>query len=451
MSNFRLDIFNELIKNFITVKKRVLQSRPVSTKTDKINEYINLLIDNYNEILKYGSLNASEILINPKGKTCKTLKHCREQLVRCFGKLNCRIKVPHDVLLFKLIDKELMTDSESDSESRELQEKEKINSEVGKVVTENKVKPLDSGTETVGNSSTTSQNLNMATIDQKKSFIAMCANIIRDNYDGNPLVLDSFIDKVNLIQDLTDVNLNGTLVSFIRSKLEGKAREALPEDVSTVEEIKVALKRKIKLENSKVVAGKIAALQIRNENYTEFAKQTEDLADALERSLVIEGVTRAKAHEMAIEQTVSVCRLNAKSNLVKSILASSTFVDPKDVIAKLVIEQTNEASERQILAFQSRNNTLNNFSTGNSFNRFNGNNFSRGENYRRGNGNPRGFYPQSSGNSRGNYNRNNNFNRGKNRFNDNQHRNNQRNRNPRTLTLNAEVPQRETLGEVERD
>lgn len=48
--------------------------------------------------------------------------------------------------------------------------------------------------------------------------------MIRDNYNGDPLALDFFIDKVNLIKELTDENLNPTLVSFVKLKLQGKAR-----------------------------------------------------------------------------------------------------------------------------------------------------------------------------------------------------------------------------------
>ncbi|XP_067614383.1 uncharacterized protein [Eurosta solidaginis] len=57
---------------------------------------------------------------------------------------------------------------------------------------------------------------------------------------------------------------------------------------------------------------------------------------------------------MAVEQTGNVCHLNAKSNLVKTILASTAFTDPKDVVAKLIVEQNNEVTECQVLAFRSR-------------------------------------------------------------------------------------------------
>lgn len=55
---------------------------------------------------------------------------------------------------------------------------------------------------------------NMATPEQKKSFISMCATIIRENYSGDPLALESFIDKITLIEDLTDENLTGTFIAF---------------------------------------------------------------------------------------------------------------------------------------------------------------------------------------------------------------------------------------------
>lgn len=254
----------------------------------------------------------------------------------------------------------------------------------------------------------------MATAAQKKEFIGMCASIIRENYDGNPLSLEAFLDKIALIEELVEDNLVNTLISFIKSKLEGKAREALPENVTSINDIKVALKAKIKPENSKVIAGKIAALQVRSGNYPEFTKQAEALADALERSLVIEGISKQKATEMAIEQTVNVCRLNAKTDLVKAILASTAFTDPKEVVAKLVVEQSNENKEKQVLAFNTANrNTRGSYRGRNphrnfSYNRQNNNNSNNGNYYYRGNyrgNNYRYNNTNNWNNNRGNFNR----------------------------------------------
>ena len=193
-----------------------------------------------------------------------------------------------------------------------------------------------------------------ATVEEKISFITTCSSILRDNFDRNPLCLESFLDKVALIKELTSQKLVPTLIAFVKSKLQGKAREALPENITSLQQIVEALRSRIKPDSSKIVAGRITSLQVKDGDYQDFAKQAEDLADALERSLVIEGMTKEKAHEMAVEQTVSVCRINSKSDLVKTVLVATPFKDKKDVIAKMIVEQSTEMKKRQVLAFKSR-------------------------------------------------------------------------------------------------
>ena len=119
------------------------------------------------------------------------------------------------------------------------------------------------------------------------------------------------MDKIDLIEDLTEPNLQTTFINFVKSKLEGKARETLPDRIERLGDIKTALKNGIKPENLKAIAGRIAALNVRNNYFTEFAKQADELAGSLKRSSVVEGITQNKAHEMTVEQTISVCRLNA--------------------------------------------------------------------------------------------------------------------------------------------
>ncbi|XP_067622180.1 uncharacterized protein [Eurosta solidaginis] len=299
----------------------------------------------------------------------------------------------------------------------------------------------------------------MATIEEKKSFISTCASIMRDNYSGDPLALGSFINKVELMEVFSTENLTPTFIAFLKSKLEGKAREALPTHIESVSQIKEALCNEIRPDNSKVVAGKIAALRVTNNNFSEFSKQVEELSDSLERCLIIEGMTKAKAHEMAVEQTISVCRLNSRSDMVKSILASTTFKDSKDVVAKMIIERDQEVKERQVLAFRSRPIRYNNFRgnyRGNSNFRYNNNsnfrfnnnanrqhnntNF-RNNNYNRGNN--RNY---NRGNSNSNHNNNNRS--GNNRNSNNQGSNSRNSANVRSL--NAEAPQARTLREQEQ-
>ncbi|XP_065370876.1 myb-like protein P [Calliphora vicina] len=298
-------------------------------------------------------------------------------------------------------------------------------------------------------------NFDMASIEEKTKFISMCSSIIRENYNGNPLTLNSFIDKINLIEEITAPNLNTCLISFIKSKLDGKAREVLPNQIISTDQIKDILKNRIKPDSSIVVAGRIAALNIKQNNYTDFAKNVEDLADALERSLVIEGITREKAHEMAIDQTISVCRANAKSDMVKAILASTTFKEPKDVVAKLIIEDSNTENHSQVLSmryngnrynFSHRNQPpMNRFTRRNNYNnRFNNNNYNGQRNYEPAN-NYNNRSNNNNNNSQRNYTPTNNYNNNRGRYNN---RSNQA-QNASIRTLNSEVPQQDELREEE--
>ncbi|XP_017463553.1 PREDICTED: putative uncharacterized protein DDB_G0283431 [Rhagoletis zephyria] len=117
---------------------------------------------------------------------------------------------------------------------------------------------------------------------------------------------------------------------------------------------------------------------------------------------------------MAVEQTVNVCRLNTRSDLVKSILSLTTFSDSKDVVAKMIVEQNNQVKERKAY-----NSDVNNSRYINNGPRHNGNNFNNSN--------------RSSNNNNRNHNNNNNSNR----------RPNSRN-NPNVRALNAYTPQERT-------
>lgn len=200
MSNFNIDTFKELLKEFYKIKKRILQNRPLTTNELKIKEYVKLLIGTYNAVLSYTSLYDGKLSYETKQNIFKSLIRSRELLVRCFGRLNCRVRVPLDVLLFELVDQEI--EIESDSES--VQKVEAIGNSDSYSSDEGKFESGQPTVSSLGGIVRQNKDLNMATVEQKKSFISMCSNIIRDNYDGNPLALDSFVDKINLIESLTD-------------------------------------------------------------------------------------------------------------------------------------------------------------------------------------------------------------------------------------------------------
>ena len=114
MPTFKTDNFKEIVQKFYNINKRILQNRPLSTKESKIKEFIHLLINGYNGILSYTSLHIHELPTTVKEDTCRKIWNCIDLLVRCFGKLDCRIRVPCGVGIFELVDEKILSDSDSD-------------------------------------------------------------------------------------------------------------------------------------------------------------------------------------------------------------------------------------------------------------------------------------------------------------------------------------------------
>lgn len=89
-------------------------------------------------------------------------------------------------------------------------------------------------------------------------------------------------------------------------------------------------------EPSKVIEGKLLALRIDRQSTAQFTKQCENLAEQLKNSYISEKYGKEKAIELAIEKTVETCRRQAGMETVKSVLASTKFNSPSEVVAKLI-------------------------------------------------------------------------------------------------------------------
>lgn len=194
----------------------------------------------------------------------------------------------------------------------------------------------------------------------KQEFVRLAAPLLGYKYDGDPKKLESFLADVELVKDLAGEELPDYCFTFIKSRLEGKALESLPTRAKSVQEVVDALRAEIKCESSTVIEGKIMALRVHKGDFTKFAKVTEKLAESLRRSLVLEGISKEKAKEMSIKKTVELCRKTARSEVVKSVIASSSFSNPAEVVTKLITEidiEKREKNQAQVQRkFQSENN-----------------------------------------------------------------------------------------------
>lgn len=179
-------------------------------------------------------------------------------------------------------------------------------------------------------------NTNMP--QSKSDFFKLADGHINYKYEGDPLKLEAFIEDIELIDEMAEEGNKATALKLIRTKVTGRAREYLPDKIDSVKDIVDALKRHIKPDSSQVIEGRLTALRVQKSNFTKFSEEAEKLAEAFRRSLVVEGFTREKAHELPIRKTKELCRRVTHSDVVKGIIASSTFDTPAEVIAKMITE-----------------------------------------------------------------------------------------------------------------
>lgn len=246
----------------------------------------------------------------------------------------------------------------------------------------------------------------------KQEFIALANRMINYKYEGDPLALDSFLDAIDLLNDLCEEENLPTFVKFLMTRLDGKARESILATPTTVKEIVDQLKDGVKPESSKVIEGRILALRADNTSLTKFAERAEELADQFRRSLVLEGFSKEKAKEITIEKTVEMCRKSAKSDLVKSVLASSKFSEPKEAIAKMIVEINNVKQEKNHAYSHKSGKNQQHGQNSNNFNKNKNGNFQKNQNrndnrnYKQ--GNQSNGHGQNNGSRNGGYNGNRN-------------------------------------------
>lgn len=359
------NLIEPLKEVFVKASKRVLKEN-ISRNPETLNINLNLITNTYNnlilEIRKHWEL-ASE---TDKQYLKEVFIYSRNKIVKSYAVLNCNFYIPTNI--YNIISPSIIN---SDQES--------------KVDLTEASSDSDKFEDTIENfSENKAQVMEFNQVDLLK----LATTTINKNYSGDPSGLQAFIDSINLLSSFATTNeLRNILVKIIVSKLEGKARECILADPNTVEEIVNALKSKIKSESSKVIEGRMQALRTDRNSLQDFSKKAEDLADHLRRSLIMEGISANKAQEMTIDKTVEMCRASARSDLVKAILASTHFSEPKEVIAKFIVEINNDNKEKQVLAYRSfknknynpnnsqRNSNPNNSQTNSSPNNYQRNQF----------------------------------------------------------------------------
>lgn len=279
----------------------------------------------------------------------------------------------------------------------------------------------------------------------KMVFNMKIATSIVQTYDGSADSLDAFVDAANLLKDYIAAGELPTAIRFLKTRLTGKARLGLAENLVTVEaivdDVKARCSEQISPEN---ILAKLKNTKQKGDTNS-LCDEVDNLANKLKSIYVGQGIPDGVAKSMATKAGVDALINGTNSFETKLILKAGTFRTIQEAVQKVrenaTNAQQNQQTNAQVMAYGSQR--YNNFGRNNrgrrGNNRENYSNNSRDRNNSNYRGNNNNHRYQGRYQNRNNYN---NGNSNNNTYNNNYSRGGRRdNRTRQTYTLQAEQQQ----------
>lgn len=245
-----------------------------------------------------------------------------------------------------------------------------------------------------------------------KPFDIKTATALIKNYDGSPSELDTFVDSVDLLSELTDQEHIATAIKFIKTRLSGKARSAFPPNPQTLVEITNAIKQACKsVETPDSILAKMKATRNKGDQQ-KFYEEIETLSQKLSTLYIYNQIPANVANKMATKAGVETLINGVSNTELKIILKANEFDSIQKAIQKI---NESQIEQSQVFSLQARgrgrgrfggNSQTSNFSHSRSYSNNDLNrpyrNYYQNQN-RRGNGRGQNYF---RGNFRGNRGRN---------------------------------------------
>lgn len=169
-------------------------------------------------------------------------------------------------------------------------------------------------------------------------------------YDGSPSLLESFVDAVNLLSELIKPEQMLTATKFVKTRLSGKARLALPANVTTLNDIIDAVSQNCKsAESPDTVLAKLNQLKYRHSE--NFLEQVEALSIQLTSLYIQSKIPSDVATKMATKAGVNALINGVADNETKIILKANEFPTIQSAIQKV---NENIGLSTQVLTVNSR-------------------------------------------------------------------------------------------------
>jgi hypothetical protein len=228
-------------------------------------------------------------------------------------------------------------------------------------------------------------------------FFNLADKLVSKSFNGDVSGLISFIDAITLLK----ANCEGqeeNAVNFVKTRLTGKARLAVTDDIRNLDEIIQILKQKCSGEKSHTIEAKLLTLKQNGKDAVSFTNQINELAASLQSAYLSEGVRADTAETFAKNRAIRTMASNARSERTKLIMEAGNFENLHDAVTKFITVDS-DSNSSNVLFTNSRKNYNNSYNN-------NRQNFSN----RRGNSNQGNNYNRRPNN--GNWRNQQNFNVG---------------------------------------
>lgn len=186
------------------------------------------------------------------------------------------------------------------------------------------------------------KKLTMSTENNTTStFDVRTATAVIQIYDGASESLPAFVDACNLMKDLTDNTQQSMLIKFIKTRLTGKARYGLPDNVNTFNDLITNIKQRCQDSTSpEQIVAKLKSIK-QKENLDSFCDQIESIANKLKCTYLQQKIPEDVVNNMVKKVAVDALINGVSNSETKIILKAGNFDTVKDAIQKVQENNSN--------------------------------------------------------------------------------------------------------------
>lgn len=170
------------------------------------------------------------------------------------------------------------------------------------------------------------------------TFDIKMATALLPKYDGKEDDTESFLDAVDLLDDLTDAADKPVMIRFIKTRITGRAKLAINDEIRTVQGLKEKLRQKFSIKlSSDAVLAQLKATHQGSKKLTEYISQIENLASQLTKAFISENVASGETAENLAEKFAKQALVDNVTDPETSIILKATnYTKLSDLATKAI-------------------------------------------------------------------------------------------------------------------